>query len=149
MGTEGHMQAKPTQTAQSVSHVGIPGWGVDRRREDRPGVPKEAPPHPLPGAHWQEPERQIPMLPVLKHALLEEPTPVFSSAQPPRGLSGALRRVAYSVPDHRAGHWVILRIADRIDIVEGNLGQRFQWLPAAAALLLDGTRRAQARRQRA
>jgi hypothetical protein len=45
-------------------------------------------------------------------------TPVFSTALPPRGLSGALRRLAHRVPDHRATHWLILLLADRIDAVE-------------------------------
>jgi hypothetical protein len=43
---------------------------------------------------------------------------VRSSAVPPRGLSGFIRRVAYRVPDHKPRHWLYLMLADRIDAVE-------------------------------
>lgn len=46
------------------------------------------------------------------------PTPVFGTALPPRGLSGALRTRAYAIPEHRARHWLLLLVADRVDVVE-------------------------------
>lgn len=93
-------------------------WGLDRRPEDRPGVPRETPPHPLPGAHWSEPARQPVKEPVLTRAGISRPTPVFSAALPPKGLSGALRRIALAAPDHRVRHWLFLFLADRIDVVQ-------------------------------
>jgi hypothetical protein len=56
---------------------------------------------------------------------------VFGTAQPARGVSGAIRRVAYRLPEHRAGRWALLLLADRVDVVE----HRAAWLvPAAVAL---------------
>lgn len=49
---------------------------------------------------------------------LAQLTPVFGTAEPPSGLSGVLRRLAYRIPDHRASHWAALLIADRIDVLE-------------------------------
>jgi hypothetical protein len=96
-----------------------PYRGADRRLEVRPGVPREAPPHPLPGTHWAEPPQQAEAGPELVPGQRDRMTPVFSTALPPKGISGALRRVAHMIPDHRVTHWVILLVADRIDVVEG------------------------------
>ncbi|HTN91143.1 MAG TPA: hypothetical protein VL242_46050 [Sorangium sp.] len=95
-----------------------PYWGVDLCPEERPGVPREAPPHLLSWAHWIEPERQPIEGRVLRHPGLARPTPVFSTALPPRGASGALRRVAYEIPDHQLPHTILLMIADRVDVLE-------------------------------
>ncbi|KYF93378.1 hypothetical protein BE17_53195 [Sorangium cellulosum] len=92
-------------------------WGADLCPEDRPGVPRESPPHLLSWAHWIEPERQPIEGRVLRHPGLARPTPVFSTALPPSGVSGALRRVAYEVPDHQLPHWILLMIADRVDVL--------------------------------
>jgi len=91
--------------------------------ETRPGVPMEAPPHPAPAAYWEVPARQQPRVTVLRRAGLAELTPVFGTAQPPRGASGLLRRVAYRIPEHRARHWILLVVADRVDVLEGRLGR--------------------------
>ncbi|WP_437324862.1 hypothetical protein [Sorangium sp. So ce381] len=96
----------------------LPYWGVDLCPEDRPGVPREVPPRLLESAHWLEPEQQPIEGLVLRHPGRARPTPVFSTALPPRGASGALRRVAYKVPDHRLSHWVALFVADRVDVIE-------------------------------
>jgi hypothetical protein len=64
------------------------------------------------------------------------PTPVFGTAQPPRGVSGALRRRAYTIPEHHARHWVMLILADRVDVVETWLGEH---APAATVTAVAGT----------
>lgn len=115
------MKVEQRTEEEQVSHVGIPGWGADLREKDRPGVPKEAEPHRLPHAHWEEPERQAPSVEVLKRADRKDLTPVFGTAEPPRGVSGALRRAAYHIPDHLVRHWAILMLADRVDVMEGRV----------------------------
>ncbi|XXX74795.1 hypothetical protein WMF30_44800 [Sorangium sp. So ce134] len=105
--------------AEIVRPTELPYWGVDLCPEDRPGVPREAPPHLLSCAHWIEPERQPVEGRVLRHPGLARPTPVFSAALPPRGVSGALRRAAYEIPDHLLSHWILKTIADRVDMIEG------------------------------
>jgi len=62
------------------------------------------------------------------------PTPVFGTAQPARGLSGALRTRAYAIPEHHARHWFLLIVADRVDVVEAWTRER----PATVATLLGG-----------
>jgi hypothetical protein len=109
-------------------------WGVDLKPEARPGVPRETPPYPLHGTHWTEPPPQPTHEDVVVRAGLTRPTPVFSTALPPRGVSGALRRVAHRIPDHRLGHWFLLLLADRVDVVQN--------LPA----LIKGTGRRAAKR---
>jgi hypothetical protein len=49
-------------------------------------------------------------------------TPVFGSTLPPRGLSGSLRRVAFRYSENDLRHWLMLLGADRVDVVEGLVG---------------------------
>ena len=104
------------------THEEIAGWGVDGPSERRPGVPRELKPRARGGAHWKEPERQPPPdVPVLKRKELEELTPAFSTAVPPKGLSGLLRAQAYAIPEHLVRHVMLLLVADRVDALESRL----------------------------
>ena len=101
----------------SSTQPGIPGFGVDADPGSRPGVPEEQAPAPRPGARQPAQQRTVIGLtgtPVPGLKL----TPVYGTAQPPRGLSGVLRRKAYSVPGHLTRHWAMLLAADRIDTIE-------------------------------
>jgi hypothetical protein len=51
----------------------------------------------------------------------DELTATFGTAQPPRGVSGMIRRAAYEIPDYRMRHWMLLMLADRVDMVESGL----------------------------
>lgn len=78
--------------------------------------------------------------------------PVFGTAQPPRGLSGLIRKRAYAIPEHHAAHWMLLLLGDRVDVWEGRL-RRHPLLTAVLVASLAsgigfGRRRAQARRGR-
>jgi hypothetical protein len=101
----------------------IPGWGADLNPADRPSVPRERFDPGATGAHWDLPEQQpesIPRERSIEHLRL---TPVFGTAQPLRGLSGAVRRHAYSrYSEGRLAHWLLLMIGDRIDAAEARLG---------------------------
>ena len=46
-------------------------------------------------------------------------TPVFGSGQPPRGVSGGVRRFAFGYSENDLRHWLLLLLADRIDVGEG------------------------------
>jgi hypothetical protein len=49
----------------------------------------------------------------------ERLTPVFGTSAPPRGASGAIRRLAYArYSEARAAHWLLLLAADRVDAKE-------------------------------
>lgn len=100
----------------------IPGWGADLDPADRPSYPKLELQPDLTGAHWRFPEQQPEPWPrerSIEHRFL---TPVFGTAQPPRGLSGRLRKLAYARwSEGRTAHWLALIAADRIDVVESTV----------------------------
>ena len=95
---------------------------MDSDPADRPSVPKLQFQEDLTGAHWEFPDRQPEKWPrerSIEHKFL---TPVFGTAQPPKGLSGAIRRLSYArYSEGRAAHWLLLMLADRVDAVEEHL----------------------------
>jgi hypothetical protein len=101
----------------------IPGWGVDLDPADRPSFPQERFDPGATGAHWDFPDRQPEVRErerSMEHAFL---TPVFGTSCPPKGLSGRLRKHAYRrYSEARAAHWILLLAADRVDVLESNLG---------------------------
>jgi hypothetical protein len=117
----------PTYTAQKPPNpetsdelrARIPGWGADLDPADRPSVPREQ--RLETGAHWEFPERQPEKWPrerSIEHAFL---TPVFGTSCPPKGLSGAIRKLAYRrYSEGRAAHWLLLIAADRVDAWEAH-----------------------------
>lgn len=82
----------------------IPGWGVDRRPESRPG-------HPL------EQERHVGFDTV-------QGMPPYTTTIPLGGLSGLIRRAAYKLPDWKPRRWLMLMMADRVDALEAKLTPR-------------------------
>jgi hypothetical protein len=100
----------------------IPGWGADLDPRDRPSVPREVFDPAASGAHWDLPEQQPELWPrerSIEHGRL---TPVFGTAQPPKGLSGVIRKYSYRrFSEGRAAHWLLLIAADRVDAVESHL----------------------------
>ena len=100
----------------------IPGWGADLDPADRPAVPQELADGVPPQAHWDLPEDQEEQWPrerSIEHARL---TPVFGTACPPHGVSGAIRKLAYRrYSEGRAAHWLLLIAADRVDAWESHL----------------------------
>jgi hypothetical protein len=114
---------KPKLTESSEElRARIPGWGADLDPLDRPSVPKEQFDPSFSGAHWEFPERQPERRPrerSIEHAFL---TPVFGTACPPHGLSGAMRKYAYAkYSEARAAHWLLLLASDRVDTLESTL----------------------------
>src|SRR5919112_586363 len=119
----GYTPAKPPLSESSDElRARIPGWGADRDPNDRPSVPKLQLDPGLADAEDTFPERQPENWPrerSIEHKFL---TPVFGTAQPPKGLSGRMRKLAYRrYSEGRAAHWVILMAADRVDAAESHL----------------------------
>jgi hypothetical protein len=116
-----HHDRPGTETAEQL-RARIPGWGVDLDPKDRPSVPKLQFQDDLSGAHWEFPDRQPEKWPrerSVEHKFL---TPVFGTAQPPSGLSGAIRRLSYArYSEGRLAHWMLLVLADRVDAWEHHL----------------------------
>jgi hypothetical protein len=136
-----------------VDNDQVVGAGIDLPRSRRPGSPMESALRDAAGAQGNPIARQTVGGEILRRADLQELTPVFGTAQPPRGLSGILRRYAYKIPDHKPRHWAVLFLADRVDVYESAVGEAFQRRPvattagvallvgAAAALWLGAGRR--------
>jgi hypothetical protein len=115
-------QKPPNAETPDELRARIPGWGVDLDPKDRPSVPKLQFQPDLTGAHWEFPDRQPEKWPrerSIEHKFL---TPVFGTACPPRGLSGAIRKFSYAkYSEARAAHWLLLVLADRVDAWENHL----------------------------
>jgi hypothetical protein len=105
----------------------ISGWGVDANPADRPSFPKEVMQDT--GAHWDFPERQQPRGPREKSTEHKFLTPVFGTAQPLHGLSGMIRRYAYTYSEGRTAHWLLLIAGDRVDVLENRIGALLQGRP--------------------
>jgi hypothetical protein len=109
------MPRRPTR--QELQHIN--GWGADLDRKDRPAVPMER----TPPRFINQPEGELPQQPERVEVLVspERPgiTPIFGTAQPPSGLSGMIRRLAFKSTENDIRHWLLLLLADRVNMVEG------------------------------
>lgn len=107
--------------SQANDHSHIPDWGVDLDPSQRPAVPMERTPPRLQGVHWQHPAQQAPTVEIL-HSI-ERPgiTPVFGTSVPPSGVSGWIRRRAFERSESDMRHWMLLVLADRVNVAEGLL----------------------------
>ena len=118
---------------EDPGQVRVAGAGIDGASHVRPGVPRERRSRD-PGAHWDRPEQQPDLTPLARSGLLHA-TPVFGTAVPPRALSGAVRRLAYRLPEHRALRWMLLLTGDKLDVLEHRLQAGLWLVPAAAAAI--------------
>ena len=111
---------KPPLAASSDElRARIPGWGADLNPADRPSVPRERFDPTLSGAHWEYPEQQPEKWPRERSVEHTQLPPVFGTTCPPKGLSGATRKLAYArYSEGQAAHWLLLIAADRVDTVE-------------------------------
>ena len=105
----------PTPSREEM-RARIPGWGADLDPADRPAYPKLRYAPDTTGARWDFPERQPEKQPrehSIEHAFV---TPVFGTAQPLHGLSGAIRGYAYRrFSEGRLAHWLLLIAGDRVE----------------------------------
>lgn len=108
-------QPRMRETPEQV-RARIPGWGADLDPADRPSHPKLKYDPESTGARWRFPDRQPGAEGrerSIEHAFV---TPVFGTAQPLHGASGAIRRLAYRrFSEGRLAHWLLLITGDRVD----------------------------------
>ena len=98
---------------------GIEGWGADLDPQARPAYPKERTPPRFINRHWDELDAQRPSVKVFHSTERPGLTPVYGTAQPPSGLSGMLRAAAFKQSENDMRHWLMLLLADRVNVVEG------------------------------
>lgn len=104
---------------QQMNRSNILGWGADLDISKRPAYPMHKTPPNGTGAHWSRPEQQIPTVKVFRSIEKPAMTPVFGTSAPPAGLSGMLRGFAFKYSESNIKHWLVLMLADRINVVEG------------------------------
>ena len=103
-----------------LNYRNIPGWGMDNDPQDEPNYPMK---HYTGDDHkrsnWERPTLQPVKTEILKSVERPYMTAAFGTTVPPSGLSGALRRYAYTHTESEYGRWLNLLLADRINVVEG------------------------------
>lgn len=113
-----------------------PPWaGIDQDPARRPGRLRAKELKPFPNTVYP-PERQPGEPAVPRHNRPNKPMPpVFGTSTPLKGVSGMVRRMAYSLPDHAPSHWLLLMLGDRVE----SWGVRAtRTLPVTVPLLLFG-----------
>ena len=111
-----------TTRPAAVDTSKIPGWGVDADPDNDPTYPyRDRSEDDGPGMNWQRPPQQEPDVEILSSIEHQRLPAVFGTSTPPSGLSGMLRRGAFTYSESHWLHWLMLMGADRINVVEGIL----------------------------
>lgn len=112
--------AQSPPLSQAERHAHIAGWGADLDHAHRPGYPMERTPprllHAVP-----PPEQQHSHAEVLVSTERPRITSLYGTTLPPVGLSGWLRRRAFEHSENDLRHWLMLLLADRVNVGEGLL----------------------------
>lgn len=104
--------------ADNYSH--IKGWGIDADPENEPTYPmKKYTGDDHSRLNYERPPLQDVDIEVLKSNERPNLTAVVGTSTPPSGLSGKIRRFAFTFSEGQWRHWLTLILADRINMVEG------------------------------
>lgn len=117
--------ARGREMAAKFAHIN--GWGVDMNPKNDPTYPMKDPRTDVEqqGYTWDRPTQQPLTVEVLQSNERPSVSAVFGTVAPPSGLSGLLRRYAFTHSESRLMHWIPLVVADRINVVEGLLEDLF------------------------
>ena len=100
------------------SHIN--GWGIDANVKNDPTYPiKKRNNDEHKGYTWDRPALQEETVEILKSVERPNITAVYGTSNPPKGISGLIRRLAYIYSESSYGRWLSLILADRVDMVEG------------------------------
>ena len=98
----------------------VKGWGIDADPENEPTYPMKKytgdDHHRL---KYERPPQQQLTVEVLHSNERPNYTATFGTSSPPSGLSGQMRRHAFKYSEDRYPHWMILMMADRVNVIEG------------------------------
>jgi hypothetical protein len=104
--------------ASDYAHIN--GWGVDADPENEPTYPiKKYTGDDHQRLNYDRPPLQPVTVEVLHSNERPDVTAVFGTSTPPSGLSGTIRRKAFTYSESNWGHWLLLIAADRVNMVEG------------------------------
>jgi hypothetical protein len=98
----------------------IPGWGIDADPENEPTYPYKT----YTGddhnrLNYKRPVQQEINIEKLHSNERPSVSAVFGTTCPPSGVSGMLRRYAFTFSEGQWRHWLTLILADRVNVVEG------------------------------
>lgn len=106
--------------AHRIDPSQVPGWGVDADPRNDPTYPmRERSGDDSPGMNWTRPPLQKPQVEILRSIEHNRLPAALGTSTPPSGLSGVLRRYAFGYSESQWAHWLLLMLADRINVVEG------------------------------
>ena len=105
----------------TIDPAQVPGWGVDADPENDPTYPirDRSQQDAKRVMVWDRPTQQEESVEILRSIEHNRLPAVFGTTRPPRGLSGMIRRGAFTYSESHWLHWLMLMGADRIDVVEG------------------------------
>ena len=105
---------------QTIDPSTIQGWGIDADPENDPTYPmRDVSGDDTAGMSWRRPPQQEGTVEVLRSVERNNLPAVFGTSTPPRGVSGMLRRQAFRYSESKWAHWLMLMVADRVNVVEG------------------------------
>lgn len=102
----------------SAKMAHIKGWAIDADPKNDPTYPMRKRSERV-DQHWDRPPQQPGHEDILHSNERPDVTRVFGTASPVRGLSGSIRRCAFNYSEGRFAHWMLLLLADRVNMVEG------------------------------
>jgi hypothetical protein len=112
-----------TQSPGLVDPSTIRGWGVDADPSNDPTYPmRDQSQDQGLTAVWERPPLQDAQVEILQSIEHVRRPAVVGTSTPPAGISGMLRRTAFRWSESNWLHWLILLGADRVNMVEGVVG---------------------------
>jgi hypothetical protein len=97
----------------------ISGWGVDIDPKNDPTYPYRERDKEDHSGQWRRPGVQDTQVEILQSIEHKWRPAVVGTSTPPRGLSGAVRRLAFRKSESNLLHWLLLMGADRVNTFEG------------------------------
>jgi hypothetical protein len=113
------MDALTTTKPAAADRSAIPGWGVDADPDNDPTYPFRDRDKDDRSGEWARPPVQSSQVEILQSIEHKRQPAVFGTSTPPSGLSGMLRRAAFTYSESNWAHWLMLMGADRLNVVEG------------------------------
>lgn len=105
----------------------VKGWGIDADPENDPTYPmKKRVDGEHAGYSWERPTQQSADVEILHSNERPNLAAVFGTPNPPTGISGMIRREAFKYSENSYGHWLPLMLADRVEMIEGVVGDLAQ-----------------------
>jgi hypothetical protein len=109
-----------TAPPMRIDPATVNGWGADADRDNDPTYPmRRRGPEETPGLTWDRPPLQEPRVEILRSIEHNRLPAALGTSVPPSGVSGAVRRFAFRYSESQWAHWLLLILADRINVVEG------------------------------